>query len=200
MPSTGHLRPYRLKNVTMATELLKIANALQQYLGGDEQGQYKFKRKVPQCISWVIKEPIYVSAGYHSALAAYYEKEFQEVTTKTNVEQKIAKYASLNEDWDGYGASAPTQKVIYNSINFLTSLPHNLIDQLDQDDDITPNSHGTLSFEWKFGNDKIFVEIGDDKMNMFSFIDGKYIYVNNCQMSFEGAFSKAYETINYCLA
>lgn len=80
----------------------------------------------------------------------------------------INQFKQISENWDGYGASAPSLLTINNAINFLKLLPLYYQKLLNHDEiGITP--YGTIVLEWF--NDKnnfVSIEVGKSKIGFFS--------------------------------
>ena len=69
---------------------------------------------------------------------------------------------SLDENWDGYGALRISSKTADNSRNALREVLFFL-----PSPDITPNPHGTISFEWESENGLAHLEIGANRYSLF---------------------------------
>lgn len=168
--------------------------AFQQLNGGNPYSEKKTRSRSPIHIEWVMPN----STSSENNVISYYETLFQSTSAKRSAEDILSKYNCLVDNWDGYGALAPTQSVIKNSISFLSSLPQKVLKNLDCDDNITPNPNGTLSFEWVNEDHKIYIEIGDEKMNIFSLYNDHYTGYDGCEISYEGVleslFAKFYFT------
>jgi hypothetical protein len=86
--------------------------------------------------------------------------------------------AILDENWDGYGASAIEENVHINSIFLINNLPNNLINSL-QKEDILPNANGTISFEWAKNTNELFLEIGNNYSTYYTKHNGQIGKINN---------------------
>jgi hypothetical protein len=68
----------------------------------------------------------------------------------------------LEPGWDGYGAEPVAQGCVDNARMILGALPSNV-----PGPDITPNSNGTLSFDWENGQQGLSLEIGISRYSAF---------------------------------
>jgi hypothetical protein len=74
----------------------------------------------------------------------------------------IGEYSELPENWDGYGALKINEKTKKNALTAL--------DQVSRDapvPDITPNTNGTISFEWESEYGVAHLEIGKTKYSFY---------------------------------
>ena len=79
--------------------------------------------------------------------------------------KSIEEFSQLENNWDGYGAIPISLKSSENAKQFISTLSEELFENFY---DGFPNTHGTISFEWKNKNEEeFFVEIGDTKMSYF---------------------------------
>lgn len=69
---------------------------------------------------------------------------------------------ALNNDWDGYGAEKINAATVVYAKRVLELLPHSL-----SNPDITPNSNGTISFEWETSEAKAHLELGKTKFSVY---------------------------------
>lgn len=74
--------------------------------------------------------------------------------------KQVKQFLTLTDNWDGYGAVAPSQEAINNVVNLMSRLPDEWVLCLHQDD-LTPSPYGTISLEWAKGDDYVSVEVGD---------------------------------------
>jgi len=76
-------------------------------------------------------------------------------------EERIAEFSLLPPNWDHYGALAINAQTKDNAITALV-VTSNLLPQ----PEITPNTNGTLSFEWEVGGNYACLEIGMTKFSL----------------------------------
>ena len=69
---------------------------------------------------------------------------------------------ALTDDWDGYGAERVSDEVVGYAFSVLEILPQAL-----RNPDITPNSNGTISFEWESSSAKAHLELGKINFSLF---------------------------------
>jgi len=77
---------------------------------------------------------------------------------------EILLFSELPEGWDGYGALSPSEEVIKNAVSILGDI------HPDDDLEITPNTNGTISFEWldpESQTTRIHLEIGQTRASMY---------------------------------
>jgi len=91
------------------------------------------------------------------------------------VENEIA---SLQKNWDGYGAHPIHPKVQKKLSDLIKSIPYPFWRSVSEDD-ITPNNSGTVSIEWQRAGMKIFLEIGSEYSTYFVKKSGVLIETNN---------------------
>ncbi len=84
----------------------------------------------------------------------------------SEISKDIMRYALLDEDWDGYGGSTPSEEVIALSINFLS--------QINYKDLPLPNhmvsGDGALSLYWEDKEASIYIEVAFDESNSYSYL------------------------------
>lgn len=68
----------------------------------------------------------------------------------------------MEEDWDGYGALSIDPRTVKNASTALDRLLEYL-----PAPDITPNSNGTISFEWESSDGVAYLEIGMTRFSMY---------------------------------
>lgn len=92
-------------------------------------------------------------------------KSYGFLTLRSDQEQGarlIASFEALSEGWDGDGASPPSPYTVENAREafrlFAEALPI---------PDITPNSNGTISFDWDTENGYAYCEVGKTRMSMY---------------------------------
>lgn len=90
---------------------------------------------------------------------------------KTNpvavLENKIHSIKSLQNNWDGYGADVPDEKVILNSLSFLNKLPEAIQTEV-KPDKILATPYGTIVFDIERDKSLISIEIGENNIGFFS--------------------------------
>lgn len=93
---------------------------------------------------------------------------------KTDIRKKILDFASLSDNWDGYGGVAPKLYVIRKAIFFLDLLPKSLYSLLIEDD-IVCTPHGTIVFDLANYGRTLSIEIGDRSIGYFMEQNGAYL-------------------------
>lgn len=73
----------------------------------------------------------------------------------------------LKDNWDGYGACAPSLEVYNNVIHFLNSLSGDIKRYLPADN-IEPTPYGTITIDFENKDKLVSVEIGKTKIGFFS--------------------------------
>ena len=82
-----------------------------------------------------------------------------DVLRKEDIFNSIDEFVNLENNWDGYGAIPLSLESGKNAKEFISNLSEGLLENFY---DGYPNTHGTISFEWKNKNDdEFFIEIGD---------------------------------------
>ena len=105
----------------------------------------------------------------------------------------------MQKNWDGYGADAPDEKVINNSILFVNNLPESIQSEI-QPEKVVPTPYGTLVFDFEQNQNLISIEVGEKNIGFFSeFSDNKNISLdkvtfnsNNLPIELIKAFRKLY--------
>jgi hypothetical protein len=108
--------------------------------------------------------PVYFSSPINegNAFPASPATRIEEAKTVTKTVQELA---SLENDWDGYGAVAISDKARANAERFASIIgdaPFNL-----PTPEVTPNPAGTISFEWDAPHGEAYFEIGDADYSAF---------------------------------
>jgi len=75
----------------------------------------------------------------------------------SDVERDLDRIASLQPNWDGYGAAAIAAEVINASRSFISALPSGLWPR----PAVVPMSTGNLQFEWHTGGRILEIEVED---------------------------------------
>lgn len=86
---------------------------------------------------------------------------------RIDIVNRINSFSTLAENWDGYGASAPSANVINKATSFFNSLPRPY-KQILNVEDIYPSTYGTIILEWYNKEHFISIEIGETKFGFFS--------------------------------
>ena len=82
-----------------------------------------------------------------------------DILRKEDVLSSIDEFVNLENNWDGYGANPLSLESAKNAKEFISNLSDELFKNFY---DGFPNTHGTISFEWKNEkDDEFFIEIGD---------------------------------------
>jgi hypothetical protein len=89
---------------------------------------------------------------------------------KDDILNSIEEFKNLENNWDGYGAIPLSLESAKNAKEFISSLSDELFENFH---DGYPNTHGTISFEWK-NNDggEFFIEIGNKMMSYYLILKG----------------------------
>lgn len=74
--------------------------------------------------------------------------------------QQVQQFLVLPDNWDGYGAVAPSPAAGGNVIDLLNRLPGEWVLRLPPDG-LTPSPYGTIVLEWAREQDYLSVEVGD---------------------------------------
>lgn len=94
----------------------------------------------------------------------------------TAVKNRISEIDHLSDNWDGYAAKAPSQKVIKNSFKFIDALLKEGIDNIEPDD-IYPMTYGSVIIELNNGKGMVSIEIGQHSIGFFTdFVRHENIY------------------------
>jgi len=110
---------------------------------------------------------------------------FQKFTfTRKSVIQEILSFKSLINNWDGYNAMPLEIESASNTIYLINLLDEKIVGSID---DLYPNPHGTISFEWVNSfNEKIYLEIGNESFSFFvKFNSSKPLFFDNLEISDE---------------
>jgi hypothetical protein len=111
-----------------------------------------------------LRPPVYFSAQINdgNAFPASPATRIEEAKTVTKTVQELA---SLEDDWDGYGAVAISDQACANAetlASLIGDAPFNL-----PTPEVTPNPAGTISFEWDSPHGEAYFEIGDTDYSAF---------------------------------
>jgi hypothetical protein len=102
-------------------------------------------------------------------IAVEYKKS--DTLNKENIVKSIEEFSNLENNWDGYGAIPVGFISAKNAKEFISTLPEGAFQHFY---DGFPNTHGTISFEWKNKKEEeFFVEIGETKMSYFLTLNGQ---------------------------
>lgn len=89
-----------------------------------------------------------------------------------NLENKISGFKNLASNWDGYGSTTISQKVISNALQFLKTIDEPLINDIDPES-LTPTPYGTIVIDIENKNDLLSIEIGESKIGFFTDFEAK---------------------------
>ncbi len=93
-----------------------------------------------------------------------------DILNKENILNSIEEFKNLEINWDGYGAVSLSLESSKNAKDFISSLSDELFENFY---DGYPNTHGTISFEWKNNDgDEFFIEIGNKMMSYYLTLKG----------------------------
>ena len=102
----------------------------------------------------------------------------------TAVKNRISEIDNLSDNWDGYGAIAPSQKVIKNSFKFIDTLRKAGVDSIDPED-IYPMTYGSVVIEISNANGLVSIEIGYKSIGFFTdFEENENIYSEGVETDF----------------
>jgi len=115
------------------------------------------------------------------------------------IEKRINSIKYLENNWDGYGADAPDEKVINNSFRFVSKLPGSLQSEI-KPEKVIATPYGTIVFDFERNQNLISIEVGEKNIGFFSeFSDRVNISVdkvsfnsNNLPVELIAAFHKLY--------
>jgi hypothetical protein len=115
------------------------------------------------------------------------------------IEKRINSIKYLETNWDGYGGDAPDEKVINNSIQFVSKLPGSLQSEI-KPEKVIATPYGTIVFDFERNQNLISIEVGEKNIGFFSeFSDRNNISVdktsfnsNNLPVELIAAFHKLY--------
>ncbi|MCF0056707.1 hypothetical protein [Dyadobacter sp. CY356] len=90
--------------------------------------------------------------------------------TDTNLERsqvikEIVSFASLNHDWDGFGALPLEVESAANAISITNRLSNSALSGISA---LYPNPHGTISIDWENGSNEIIsLEVGNTSFSYY---------------------------------
>lgn len=84
--------------------------------------------------------------------------------SKEKLMQELNNLANLPEDWDGFGASSINKQTIDNTKDILDLI----LDDGIPVPTISPNPNGTISLDWEFRDNSVWVEIGITKYSFYT--------------------------------
>jgi hypothetical protein len=117
------------------------------------QENTKTYHKIPS-ISQIAEIAVDYSTATHS-----------DTLSKEDVLNSIEEFSQLENNWDGYDAIPLILDSAKNAKQLISTLPE---EHFANFYDGFPNTHGTISFEWKNKREEeFFIEIGDSKMSYF---------------------------------
>lgn len=165
IPSNPQIRLGNLKRYNPYIKCLLAAGTLSVYNLGELIAGDKvlFEDSIPYEISLIdYNDNIdYPCNSYMSELSEFV---FLNKTSKMDIVKKIVSFESLKQNWDGYEAIPLEVNSAANSINIINLLDEKIVERID---DIYPNTHGTISFDWtNSSNERLSIEVGN---NTFSY-------------------------------
>ncbi len=80
---------------------------------------------------------------------------------KAIAQARVAHFADLQPNWDGYGASRISDRAVQNTVNILTLTSGRL-----PEPDVTPNPNGTLTLEWQYAQSYAMLEVGKTRFSL----------------------------------
>jgi hypothetical protein len=84
------------------------------------------------------------------------------------LQAQLDEIKSLQDNWDGYGAKALSEKSLTNISELLVFINRTWIQKL-QKDNITPSSYGTIVMDWyNERGENLSLEIGKDEVGYFA--------------------------------
>ena len=93
-----------------------------------------------------------------------------DILSKEDVFNSIDEFINLENNWDGYGAIPLSLESAKNAKEFISGFSDKLFKNFY---DGYPNTHATISFEWKNKNDdEFFTEIGDKLVSYYLILKG----------------------------
>ncbi len=99
-----------------------------------------------------------------------------------DIKFKIEEFAKLSENWDNFGASIMSPKVISNAKAFIKKLPPFILSKLSTGD-VAPTSYGTIVFDWYDSEENfVSIEIGKTKIGGFYEFEEKTTQLNDESM------------------
>ena len=86
------------------------------------------------------------------------------IQQKEQIFDSIDSFLSLNNNWDGYEAIPLGVESAKQARKFINLIPNKLFTHFY---DGYPNTHGTISFEWRRDKDEFFIEIGFEQFTYY---------------------------------
>lgn len=116
------------------------------------------------------------------------------IETKKNINKSIDNFIALKNNWDGYDAIPLNVIAAQQAREFINEIPDNLFSFFY---DGYPNTHGTISFEWKRDdNNEFFIEIGSQMLSYYLLEDSNIKCEANKVTISKMEFSKIYNILN----
>lgn len=100
------------------------------------------------------------------------KKRDLEQVLPNDIKGRMEKLARLQDNWDGYGASAVSRKVVKNATLFLRTLQREDI-HLPQSDDIYSTPYGSIVIDLFNSYGLVSLEIGDSQIGYFTDYSGR---------------------------
>lgn len=162
MISTASYKPYESSYISTQSKIVPIRPNL------------KIIEQIEREITTVEKGAITASnifkVNHESQLFTSFS--YMEMLNRLRCFNRIGEIASLEENWDGYDASAIDSKVIQNSILFLQTILEKGY-HIDSDD-IVPTPYGNVVFDFNSSKGLVSVEVAAHKIGFFTdFKEGK---------------------------
>jgi hypothetical protein len=81
------------------------------------------------------------------------------------LKEEIDNFATLENNWDGYGATPVVNNIVQSAKQLIPLLASYFIDHVT---DVFPNPHGTITIEWENRKkEKLSLEIGENNYSYF---------------------------------
>lgn len=92
---------------------------------------------------------------------------------KTALKNRISEIENLSDNWDMYGAIAPSKEVIKNAYKFSDSVINDNYLSIIKKEDIVPTPYGSIVMDFTSERGLVSVEIGKTEIGFFTeFVDG----------------------------
>lgn len=123
---------------------------------------------------------------FYTAYCNFFDESGEVIGQFEGLTERLQEIADLIPNWDGQGGAVPSNTVLRNSFMLLEVLPSHYKELLSVDD-ITPSSHGTISFDWVSDDENTFVsvEIGKFSVGFFAKLPEEEM-IHNDRIKWEG--------------
>lgn len=139
------------------------------------------------------KDSILKFSNYQSQIDDFSKDILEFERKRIAIDESIYNFISLNNNWDGYGAIPLTVLAAKNANKFISGISD---EQLRWFDDGYPNTHGTISFEWKKNDlNEFFIEVGDSLFSFYIMENGRVTCKGNKLKINDLEFNKMYKLI-----